>query len=121
MLRDVDIVSEGFPKEKKLGESRRHPDLPFCDIRTATENLFAANKIGLGGFGSIYKLINLKHSEVSRTTLLFISREHFDGCIYKYNDKLYRLELKQFDKMTSREEGGGDDFSDNRRIYKSGV
>ncbi|KAF3451610.1 hypothetical protein FNV43_RR07705 [Rhamnella rubrinervis] len=51
-------ISEESPNKKKLGESRRQTDLPFFDIRTlitATDNFSATNKLGEGGFGSVFK------------------------------------------------------------------
>ena len=66
LLLDANITSEECPKEDKLEESRTHPDLPFFDIRTlitATDNFSATNMLGQGGFGSVYKVITLKHSK----------------------------------------------------------
>ena len=65
-LLDVNISEESLKKKKKLGESRRPTNLPFFDIRTlatATDNFSATNKLGEGGFGSVFKVITLKQRE----------------------------------------------------------
>lgn len=49
----------GSSKEKKEDDSKTHHDLPFYDIKSlvaATENFSVANKLGEGGFGSVYKV-----------------------------------------------------------------
>ncbi|KAM5559267.1 G-type lectin S-receptor-like serine/threonine-protein kinase RKS1 [Rosa sericea] len=43
---------------EELEESKRHPELQFFDLNTliaATDNFSDANKLGQGGFGSVYK------------------------------------------------------------------
>ncbi|XP_024932907.3 G-type lectin S-receptor-like serine/threonine-protein kinase RKS1 isoform X2 [Ziziphus jujuba] len=52
------IASGESSKEKNLGKSKSHLDLPFFDLRTlitATDNFSTTNKLGQGGFGSVYK------------------------------------------------------------------
>ncbi|KAF3455473.1 hypothetical protein FNV43_RR00102 [Rhamnella rubrinervis] len=71
LFLDANITSEESPKEEKLEESRRHPDLPFFDIRTlitATDNFSATNMLGKGGLGSVYKgqLVNGQKIAVKR-------------------------------------------------------
>jgi hypothetical protein len=49
---------------RELDESTRNSDLPFFDLSViiaATNNFSVANKLGEGGFGSVYKvLLSLK-------------------------------------------------------------
>ncbi|KAJ9168974.1 hypothetical protein P3X46_020446 [Hevea brasiliensis] len=58
--RSVDQIS-GYKDTftaNELGDSNKHPDLAFLSLNTilvATNNLSSANKIGQGGFGSVYK------------------------------------------------------------------
>ncbi|KAF3457330.1 hypothetical protein FNV43_RR01987 [Rhamnella rubrinervis] len=71
LFLDANITSEESPKEEKLEESRRYPDLPLFDIRTlitATDNFSATNMLGKGGFGSVYKgqLLNGQEIAVKR-------------------------------------------------------
>ncbi|KAJ8761883.1 hypothetical protein K2173_005594 [Erythroxylum novogranatense] len=49
---------EDSPREMELNESRRPSDLPLFDLSTiaeATNNFSLTNKLGEGGFGSVYK------------------------------------------------------------------
>lgn len=44
----------------ELDESSMHSDIPFFDLTTiaaATDNFSLANKLGKGGFGSVYKVV----------------------------------------------------------------
>jgi hypothetical protein len=53
-----------FEESRELDENTRNSDLPFFDLRVivaATDNFSVANKLGEGGFGSVYKvLLSLK-------------------------------------------------------------
>ncbi|XP_048319087.2 G-type lectin S-receptor-like serine/threonine-protein kinase RKS1 isoform X1 [Ziziphus jujuba] len=52
------ITSGESSEERNLAKSKRHLDLPFFDLRTlitATDNFSVINKLGQGGFGSVYK------------------------------------------------------------------
>ena len=52
---------EDSPGSKELDdESRRNSDLPLVSLKTiaaATDNFSYANKLGQGGFGSVYKVL----------------------------------------------------------------
>ena len=52
---------EDSPGSKELdNESRRNSDLPLVSLKTiaaATDNFSDANKLGEGGFGSVYKVL----------------------------------------------------------------
>ncbi|PRQ28630.1 putative non-specific serine/threonine protein kinase [Rosa chinensis] len=53
----------------ELQETRRHPELQFCDLNTlkdATENFSPVNELDQGGFGSVYKLPDNKKIAVKR-------------------------------------------------------
>ena len=46
---------------RELDESTRSSDLPFFDLSVivaATDNFSDANKLGEGGFGSVYKVLS---------------------------------------------------------------
>ena len=48
-------------KENEISESRQTTDLTIFDLRTisaATDNFNPANKLGEGGFGAVYKVVN---------------------------------------------------------------
>ena len=62
---------EEFPGKTEFDESRSS-DLPFFDLNTiaaATNNFSIDNKLGEGGFGSVYKVTNI--SNLSFNTLQF--------------------------------------------------
>lgn len=45
-----------------VDETRMNSDLPFFDLTTiaaATNNFSVENKLGTGGFGSVYKVVSL--------------------------------------------------------------
>ncbi len=53
----------------ELQASRSHPDLAFFNLSTifaATDNFSQANKIGQGGFGSVYKVVSNSLSTISK-------------------------------------------------------
>jgi hypothetical protein len=50
----------------ELDGSTRNSDLPFFDLSmivAATDNFSDANKLGEGGFGTVYKVVSLKKSQ----------------------------------------------------------
>jgi hypothetical protein len=52
------VYSEESPRE--LNGSTRNSDLPFFGLSVivaATNNFYVANKLGEGGFGSVYKVL----------------------------------------------------------------
>lgn len=55
---------EDSPRE--FDGTRRNSDLPLFDLSTiiaATNNFSVFNKLGEGGFGSVYKVVSLKESQ----------------------------------------------------------
>jgi hypothetical protein len=51
-------VAKDFAVADELGKARKHPDLQFFSLSTiivATDNFSFRNKLGEGGFGSVYK------------------------------------------------------------------
>jgi hypothetical protein len=56
MMRQLHQDSSG---EEEGAQSNTHPNLPFFSIKTiitATRNFSHQNKLGQGGFGSVYKV-----------------------------------------------------------------
>lgn len=69
-------VFTGSLEANELGDGSRHPDLLLFDLRCiveATDNFSPTNKLGQGGFGSVFKVqsqffynvVNILHSFVS--------------------------------------------------------
>lgn len=53
------MSSEDHQMEGKHDSSTTHHDLPFFELKSlvaATDNFSDANKLGEGGFGSVYKV-----------------------------------------------------------------
>ena len=53
---------EDSPGRRELDGTTRNSNSPFFDLRTiiaATDNFSVANKLGKGGFGSVYKVVSL--------------------------------------------------------------
>ncbi|KAK7400458.1 hypothetical protein VNO78_11666 [Psophocarpus tetragonolobus] len=51
-------ISQDYPREENDVQSNTHPNLPFFSLKTiiaATKNFGHENKLGQGGFGSVYK------------------------------------------------------------------
>ncbi|KAK4591365.1 hypothetical protein RGQ29_021537 [Quercus rubra] len=65
------VSTRGFFEGHELEDSSTHPDLPIVDLScivAATENFSPTNKLGQGGFGSVFKgqLSNGQHIAVKR-------------------------------------------------------
>ena len=57
--------NENSTSRTELDGTRRNSDLPLFDLSTivaSTDNFSFANKLGEGGFGSVYKVVTLKES-----------------------------------------------------------
>ncbi|XP_042940868.1 G-type lectin S-receptor-like serine/threonine-protein kinase At1g11410 isoform X2 [Carya illinoinensis] len=67
-----------FKDSPKLDERRGKPDLPFFELSTvvaATDNFSAANRLGQGGFGPVYKGQLANGQEIAVKTLSKSSRQ----------------------------------------------
>jgi hypothetical protein len=61
LFNDVTTSSPSFQDSKKVDETGRKLDVQFFDLSTiivATDNFSPANRLGQGGFGPVYKVIN---------------------------------------------------------------
>jgi hypothetical protein len=61
MMMQLNQDSSG---EENIAQSNKHPNLPFFSfktIMTATRNCDHENKLGQGGFGSVYKVSETLH------------------------------------------------------------
>lgn len=61
MMQQLNQDSSG---EENGAQSNTHPNLPFFSFRTitaATRNFSNENKLGQGGFGSVYKVTETQH------------------------------------------------------------
>ncbi|KAA8515430.1 hypothetical protein F0562_018959 [Nyssa sinensis] len=71
--REIELLSSPLslrdsPRVKELDENATSSDLPFFYLSTivaATDNFSSANKLGQGGFGSVYKVIHLDMINIS--------------------------------------------------------
>lgn len=57
--------NEDSPSRRELDGSTKNSDLPLFELSTivaATDNFSIANKLGEGGFGSVYKVVTSKES-----------------------------------------------------------
>lgn len=55
---------EDSPGRKEVDRCRRNSDFPLFDLSTiaaATGNFSVGNKLGKGGFGSVYKVVALDY------------------------------------------------------------
>ena len=73
--RSKNLLGTNFLEETELDDSTKDSDVPLFDLHTiavATANFSVDNKLGQGGFGSVYKVIFLEHKSALRTFLLFL-------------------------------------------------
>ena len=67
------VSTRGFFEGHELEDGSTHPDLPIFDpscIVAATENFSPTNKLGQGGFGSVFKVQLVVRLRVARDNFL---------------------------------------------------
>ncbi|KAK8498329.1 hypothetical protein V6N12_024992 [Hibiscus sabdariffa] len=87
--------------EKEIDESRRNGDLPFFDLSTiaaATNNFSTDNKLGQGGFGTVYKgvLFNGKEIAVKRLS------KHSGQGVQEFKNEIVLIAKLQHRNLDSR-------------------